>query len=461
MIQFECPHCAAVLRVPDSAMGQRGTCPKCKQALLVPSLEELTAQQEQSETASTPVTSDSTVGQAPASSGPDSWLASNPPEGTAPLPSSDQAVGDLLSALHSPAAQRREDDPLISATRRSKARNQSSLLTAIVFLAIAVGLGIGAYVWLQPKMQGDLTAEQVSPDALKTKTLSPKTLGHGDAYRQFLKTHVDDRININSQLLRTSLEPTEAGLLVNVSPAGGCDLYRVNVLQNKALQQYHLDHYGELEKQRLAQIQDAAGEFFEQIAEAEDVLRGNPANLLQYRDRLILPAGVDALGFRLAAFVESTMYPCIWQDKDDRLYFAVPKGTKRFEIREREVYGQPRQFPANLKFVATADSVSEKTANEYDYNHMWGGEKGEKPASESEEGEAPAESSTEEQMTDDPDAEASEKMNPPDGEAEPMKSGGMKNMDSMNMNSMNKSSAEGLMNKMNASSGMSEMMSDE
>lgn len=176
---------------------------------------------------------------------------------------------------------------------------------------------------------------------------------------------------------------------------------------------------------------------------------------------MILPAGVDALGFRLAAFVESTMYPCIWQDKDDRLYFAVPKGTKRFEIREREVYGQPRQFPANLKFVATADSVSEKTANEYDYNHMWGGEKGEKPASESEEGEAPAESSTEEQMTDDPDAEASEKMNPPDGEAEPMKSGGMKNMDSMNMNSMNKSSAEGLMNKMNASSGMSEMMSDE
>jgi len=427
MIQFECPHCSAILRVPDTAMGQRGTCPKCKKSLLVPSLDELTAQRpapEESQPTTAPAVPNQSVSatddtdSAPADSGPDSWLASNPPANTPPK-SSAEAVGELMSALSSEPTRRSEEDPLISVTRRSKRRNQSSLVTAIFFLLLAAGLGVGLYVWMQPKMQGELTAERVSGELLKPTVLSPQTLGHGDAFRQFLKTHADDRININSQLLRTSLEPTQAGLQVEVSPAGGCDLYRVNVLQNKALQQYHLENYGQLEKQRLAQIQDAAGELFAQIEQAEDVLRGNPANLLQYRDRLILPAGVDALGFRLAAYVESTLYPCIWQDKEDRLYFAVPRGTRRFEIRERTVYGQPLQFPANLKFVVTADSVREKTENEYDYDHMWDGEN-EKPADEPESIAPPEEMPSEEDTDENSDPEAMNQNAPVDGKMKSM-----------------------------------------
>ena len=35
-IQFNCPSCGAMIRVPDNASGKKGTCPQCSEKLLVP-----------------------------------------------------------------------------------------------------------------------------------------------------------------------------------------------------------------------------------------------------------------------------------------------------------------------------------------------------------------------------------------------------------------------------------------
>src|SRR5689334_15150582 len=37
-IQFQCPSCEATIRVPDEAAGKKGTCPRCNEKLLVPSV---------------------------------------------------------------------------------------------------------------------------------------------------------------------------------------------------------------------------------------------------------------------------------------------------------------------------------------------------------------------------------------------------------------------------------------
>lgn len=39
-IEFQCPSCAATVRVPDHAAGKKGSCPSCKVKLIVPQLEE-------------------------------------------------------------------------------------------------------------------------------------------------------------------------------------------------------------------------------------------------------------------------------------------------------------------------------------------------------------------------------------------------------------------------------------
>ncbi|HCK52778.1 MAG TPA: hypothetical protein DIC23_06140, partial [Planctomycetaceae bacterium] len=35
-IEFNCPYCTAVIRVGDTAVGKKGTCPKCDTAVVVP-----------------------------------------------------------------------------------------------------------------------------------------------------------------------------------------------------------------------------------------------------------------------------------------------------------------------------------------------------------------------------------------------------------------------------------------
>ncbi len=38
-IEFHCPYCTAVIRVPDSVAGRKGRCPKCDTLLIIPTVE--------------------------------------------------------------------------------------------------------------------------------------------------------------------------------------------------------------------------------------------------------------------------------------------------------------------------------------------------------------------------------------------------------------------------------------
>ncbi|MCA8984042.1 MAG: hypothetical protein KDA76_09800 [Planctomycetaceae bacterium] len=368
MIQFECPHCQAVLRVPDSAMGQKGKCPKCGQSLLVPSLAAppehpaANAVNKPKETETVPATENvddllSTLGQqTPAASHPRT---------------AEEAVGELFTALSHDSTHSLEVDPLLNVTARARVQNRASVLTGLFFILIAVGLGITVYFLLQPSLQGELMAQLLPPESLQPKLIPVRDLEDAQQFQHYLRDHEGRRIHMNSQYLQSSLEGTDKGLVLRIAPTGVCDVYRVNVLSNQALREYHAEHYGNIEETRLREFRQALREFFQQIGEAEDVLLGNPANLLQYRDRLILPGVVDALGYRLAAFSQGTQYPCVWQDKDDQLYFALPRGTKQFEVREREIVGQPRYFPANLRFTVSTDKVTDPKSADWDYSSLW------------------------------------------------------------------------------------------
>lgn len=341
MIQFECPHCQAVLRVPDSAMGQRGKCPKCQGTLLVPTPPGAASP---SASATVPPEGNDSAGPPGLSTTTPASAAPGAPGGTG----GETELGDLFSALSGPHPPK--EDPLLKVTKRTRAQNRGSVLTGLFFLMIAIGLGVTGYFLMQPSLTAELTAELIPGNPLRPKLVAARDLGHGDLFRSFVRDHAERRIRMNSQFLHASLEAAEQGLWLRVESTGQSELYRVSPLTNAIFRELVAENYQQIETQRIAEFRGAVGEFLQNFMSAEQELMGSVSQLLFYRDRLILTGSVDALGYRLAAFVEGIQYPCIRQDREDRLYFALPRGTQQFLVKERDIPGQPRVFPTSLQF---------------------------------------------------------------------------------------------------------------
>lgn len=339
MIQFECPHCQAVLRVPDSAMGQEGACPKCQKALLIPNP---MAQQISPSAVTQHVTPQ------PASGIDQTNQSAAPPK------SADQAVGELFEVLSHPEEHVPIEDPRV----RVKARKRSSsgsFLTGTVFVLICIAGLYALYEFLNPKMRGELTGTIVKSDAIPYIKIPRQQIAEQAVFDAFLEKYSGDRISINSQILKSSLEAHARGIDIKVSASTSTKIIRVDVLQNKPLREFHREAFARIDKLRKEKLTVALTDFMTRVIETDQVLQ-NSKTLLEFRDRLILPACVDGLGYRLTAQVNNKQYPCLWQDKEDKLYFAIPFDANQFEIIEREIPGASRQFPANLFFTVNIQS---------------------------------------------------------------------------------------------------------
>ncbi|TWT62352.1 hypothetical protein [Rubinisphaera italica] len=341
MIQFECPYCQAVLRVPDSAMGQQGACPKCQKSLLIPNP---MAQQASPAAPVQPVTSQPPSG----ISG-----ATLPP---APPKSADDAVGELFEALSHPEQHTPSEDPLVRVAVR-KRRSSGSVLTGAVFILICVAGLYSLYYFLNPKMRGELTGTIVKSDSIPYIKIPRLQIADQAVFETFLQNYNGDRISINSQILKSSLEAHAKGIDIKVDASTTTKIVRVDVLQNKPLREFHREAFARIDKLRKEKLAAAITDFMTRVNETDQVLQSS-RTLLEFRDRLILPACVNGLGYRLIAQAKGKQYPCLWQDKEDRLYFAVPFDVNQFEIIEREILGDARQFPANLLFTVNIQSKS-------------------------------------------------------------------------------------------------------
>ncbi len=401
MLQFQCPHCQAVIRVRSSAMGQSGTCQSCNQKIRVPTIqpppcseqeavEEIQLESQQAE--------------------------SSPAENA---PTEQQAVHELLSALSSPPEKPTCEDPILNVTERRKS-NHSFMITGLLFLIIG-GCGAIAFYYLsQPLMQAELKTQIVTVDAIKPTLLSRNVIQQPELFEAFWLKHPGKKIEINSRLLETSILAQKRGLELRLYPGPENNLYRVDLLENKTLRQFYAKHSSELEKLRKEVLLDATNSFLEQMVEKEELLRRNSHLLIEIRDRMILTAMVRGLGFRLIAETKGKQFPCVWQDKQDRLYFSLPKGTTRFIIREIEIAGQKKFFPKTLKFVASLPSSEKPKQKELPSEPLISKEKKEEknleekePQSTPKEDEAkPEDQQKKETLKTDADSSTNEKMKP-------------------------------------------------
>jgi len=349
MIQLDCPHCKATLRVPDAAMGQTGPCPRCGKPVLVP-IPPQVQNRPVATTAKAPPAA-STPPPSPAQAGNTEGYLEQLAAGANPKKSNEDAVGELFQVLSEPDQHRPDEDPLrrVVAQRR---QSSSSFLTGSIFVVLTVIALYFLYDYLNPKMQGKLQGALVSNGSIPLIVIKQSQIGDLEAFQQYRQEHGGDRININSRILRTSIVAREPGIEISVEPGPTTQLVRVDVLQNKPLREYHREKFASFDRPRKEIMNKGVVDFLRAVNEAESVLR-NPTMLREFRDRFVLPACVSGLGYRLTAETGGIKYPCIWQDKEDWLYFAVPGEATSFTIVERELVSQPRIFPKSLKFEVT------------------------------------------------------------------------------------------------------------
>lgn len=354
-IQFQCPYCAATMRVPDAAAGKQTTCPSCQSDLLVPEVRPpagLAAPR-----ASPPLPEPGEfvppLGLAgPALSGPAAACGESPVPPLVPDPGR-----SILPHVHrtadSPPA--RSDSLARRLRRRRRLRSASLLVPAVcvgLFLAVAVGVLLGT----GPKLEGELTAVVVSA----AEPASGGTGGSGAASQmidrgQFVEQSPDDvnavldglarmPLTFKSELMIVELVGRPEGMLISLSPTSRTRLFRVDPGDSAPLRAYAREHHARLNAPRRRELAAALNDFVPAYLQAEQssaMIR----DAVGFRNRLALCALVDGLGYHLEAVVGRNVYRCVYEDAHG-LYFLLPRETKLFQIRGRTVAGG-RHVPAD------------------------------------------------------------------------------------------------------------------
>lgn len=368
-IQFHCPSCEAMIRVPDAAAGKKGTCPRCNEKLMVPNIADATAAQpgNSARPSIEPVRQKVElpaldINPSPATPRLNPLVHSPLPDVTTPTaaPSSASPAG-LPALVVEPARS-------ITSQQRNKARSKKSSAANWIGPALCVIGFIGFLAWYawtsQPKLEGPLTAQTVHDLEIKP-ALIPGAVSGLDAsdLGEVLRHLKAEPASWASTISKITLAGTDEG--VEVSIRNGPSAHFVSVLptQSPALVEYIKQHSGELEKPRLASIQKHAPALFSawkrQIDKHEQI-----ADQKTHRDLVALPALVMGLGYHLEAIVNDNIYPCVYEDDTGTLYFLLPNATKSFRIQGRNVAGGIH-VPANFTVKLTGSTTAAPSARRH------------------------------------------------------------------------------------------------
>jgi hypothetical protein len=371
-IQFKCPACDAMIRVPDSSAGKKGTCPQCSEKLIVPNVAQGKTASIAGPAISPPSRSAGPKNEAPHVGMPHIDLSGKRP--TAP-PAKPASVAPKLeipqfdSTLMSPSAGINirdegtaalpelglppvadEATPSLAQTlakkeqQKKKARKMGWVVPAVCG-AILLGV-LGIFSWVsQPKLEGQLTA-QVIPEMETPPTIIPalQFVNKGEL-QEILERLKSGPTEWNSNTARFKLAGTPDGATVSLRPGREMHFVVVRAIQNKALVDFIKSHSDDLDKPRQAAIKKQAPQFLDDWY--THLTEKTPMkNQATYRDEVLFPSLVTGVGYHLEAVVKGTRYPCIYEDGDNGLYFLLPNGTKSFVLRGRRVSGGA-SFPAN------------------------------------------------------------------------------------------------------------------
>jgi hypothetical protein len=160
---------------------------------------------------------------------------------------------------------------------------------------------------------------------------------------------------LKSNIADTELRGSEGSIQVSVHATSATRFYRVDAAADRALLDYLRENGRALNEPRESELQHAAVAFILdwEKAEKEDVAVADPA---KYRDALALNALVGGLGRNVEAVAVGRVYPCVYEDDRNRLYFLLPADIREFDLRGRKLPDGSVLLPAQYSVRVAASA---------------------------------------------------------------------------------------------------------
>lgn len=360
-IQFNCPSCGAMIRVPDNAAGKKGTCPQCSEKLLVPvvvpaamtaapppfSPQPVFTPQPVAATSSGRVELprlDLSVGDAsPFGAVPGLQPLASPGFPAFEPPESRGAVPEAIPQLGlPPLAVNSTDTKAASRSRKKPARKGRSpwdFIIPVVCFGVLFGF-LGWSLWkAEPKLEGSLEAHSVSDLRVRPGVIPGVVSGLSESDLGEVLRHLKaEPARWASSASRMTLKGTDTGVEVTIDPGTASHFVRVEPAKNPAFRTYITQHAKQLDKPRVDSIAEHAPQLFAAWKVQFD--RHDPlTDQKSHRDLVALPALVSGVGYHLEAVVRGTVHPCVYEDEEGGVYFLLPNATKSFVLQGRRVAG--------------------------------------------------------------------------------------------------------------------------
>ena len=370
-IQFNCPYCTTEIRVPDSAGGKRGQCPRCRTGILVPKVEPKAAPSPAPKTdAPQPARKkkasarENLIDDQPDFSGLPGAAAPAPAAAESPAP---PAVEPVAGSPETPAAAdapnaasppslplgaastaARVDTPYSRALQRRRKRRRF-FWVPIVFGALLVGgVAIFFLVFDRDKLEGTLSAKLVPDAEIESRKLTPTAYGAEKAQIDRVAKDIQEKRLMISDQSGFAYEIVVDGddFRLRVDSSDTTPLFRVDVKSDKTLRRYLTDHAEQLDKPRERELTAGVKRFFEGAAKSLDGGGQIPSGMRDVlRQRVLSNLLVRSAGYHLVAVIGERAYRCFYEDGEGRLYFALPKSTKKFTLKGRKLADGTRAFP--------------------------------------------------------------------------------------------------------------------
>lgn len=349
-IEFSCPYCTVAVRVPDSAAGKMGRCPKCSTRLLVPN----PARQS---TEAAPPTQAAEAPVAPAS------VTEAEPSPLEPTPAPEELVGQG----EFPVVGAARPAPTASVASRVRRRQRSNRLVWVVPVVALLAFAGVVIWWTSPfaarlPLRGTLTATPLPSSELLSTEIPASYFGEDETTKTLFDRLTSEPISLRSGLMRVEFRGGPKGVTVFVEAGTEAGLFRVDLSREVAVQRYLESHRATLEQARSSVETAAAEEFREAILNGDESSR----DLSRFRDRLGLTALHGGFGHHIMAAVDGTLFPCVYQEAERSVIFALPVGTTQFQI-----VGLPSDEPGTVAIdieydvaVVEPEATTTETAKE-------------------------------------------------------------------------------------------------
>ncbi len=376
-IQFSCPYCTASVKVPDSASGKLGACPKCGTKIRIPKVPIPPAG------ASLPTFIPPVGAQLvmpvpmPADPGlgfPDLFQPAAPAP-MAPLPPAPVSTDPFdfsnvaAAAASSSTATEASGSVVATASRKKPAPKGKPLGTGVLFgigvgVLALVGVGIWQVIANQPVYEGSVVGTIVPSDkpisvpvAWSAIEVPASTQGQ---VIEYFKRH---QTSLKNSMMEIEIAAAPQGLIVRFQTTADSILVSIDpqlVPDVKALIVANQASWGEARKKELA---TNAKVLCDNVAKAQ-LTSGRVESVSSYHDTVILNALVRGLGRHVVAVANRINCPCVFEDEAGKLYFVVPRNTTEITVMEKSGAERVQMLPQAFRIyasIAVATSPAPRT----------------------------------------------------------------------------------------------------